>query len=103
RRRVPGGVARASRVADLLGARLGREVTACFVAASRPGVAEAVEQVRHRAGPNARVALASYLLAPGHFQGLVEAAGADVVAAPLGAHPLIAELITERYLSAVGG
>ena len=101
--RDPAGVAMARQMADMLGERLGREVTACFVAASRPGVAEAVEQVRHRAGPNARVAVASYLLAPGHFQGLVEAAGADVVAAPLGAHPLIAELITERYLSAVGG
>src|SRR5690625_6330692 len=73
--RDPAGVAMARQMADMLGERLGREVTACFVAASRPVVAEAVEQVRHRAGPNARVAVASYLLAPGHFQGLVEAAG----------------------------
>ena len=90
-------------MAGMLGERLGRAVTACFVAASRPGVAGAGARVRARSGPGPRVAVASYLLAPGHFQGLVEAAGADGVAAPLGAHPLIAELISERYLSAVGG
>src|SRR5699024_12268880 len=101
--RDPVGGARDRQMADMLGERLGREVTACFVAGSRPGVAEAVEQVRHRAGPNSRVAVASYLLAPGPFQGLVAAARADVVAAALGAHPLIAELSTEWCLSAVDG
>src|SRR5690625_1902395 len=101
--RDPAGVAMAQEMAAMLGELLGREVTACFVAAARPSVAEAVARMRERSAPGTRVAVASYLLAPGHFQGLVEAAGADVVAAPLGAHPLIAELISERYLSAVGG
>lgn len=100
--RDPAGQAMAEQMARMLGERLGRQVTTGYVAAARPSVAEAVALVREHSVPGNRIAIASYLLAPGHFQGLVEAAGADLVAAPLGAHPLIAELITERYLAAVG-
>lgn len=100
--RDPVGQAMAEQMARMLGERLGRQVTPGYVAAARPSVAEAVAQVRERSEPGSRIVVASYLLAPGHFQGLVQAAGADLVTAPLGAHPLIAELIAERYLAAVG-
>ena len=46
--------------------------------------------------------VASYVLAPGHFHDLVSAAGADAVSAPLGDHPLVAEIALERYETALG-
>jgi sirohydrochlorin ferrochelatase len=43
------------------------------------------------------VAVASYLLAPGHFHDHLADSGADWVTAPLGAHPAIAALVIDRY------
>lgn len=52
-----------------------------------------------------RVGIATYLLSEGHFFDTLRAAAADAgtvaVAAPLGAHPTIAELIVARYDEAV--
>jgi sirohydrochlorin ferrochelatase len=52
-----------------------------------------------------RVAVATYLLGEGHFYDALRAAaseaGAVAVAAPLGAHPAIAELIVARYDEAI--
>ncbi|WOC10977.1 sirohydrochlorin chelatase [Gordonia sp. MP11Mi] len=53
-----------------------------------PSVAEAVARLRRR---HRRVAVASHLLAPGLFQTRLEGSGADVVARPLGLHPLIVD------------
>lgn len=83
----------------LLAARLGQDVTVAFVAAATPSVPEAVEAARAGGG---RVAVASYLLAPGYFHGLLGGAGADVVAAPLGDHPLVADVVVDRYRAATG-
>jgi sirohydrochlorin ferrochelatase len=53
-----------------------------------------------------RVGIATYLLSEGHFFDTLRAAaseaGAVAVAEPLGAHPVIAELILARYDEAVG-
>jgi sirohydrochlorin ferrochelatase len=48
------------------------------------------------------VQVANYLLAPGHFDTLLrnQTAG-HVVGAPIGAHPLVAEVIIDRYRSGV--
>jgi sirohydrochlorin ferrochelatase len=73
-----------------LGDELGTKVTAAFLSAGEPRLADL-----------APAAVASYLLAPGHFADLVAACGAAVVAAPLGADPLIAEIILDRYDAAV--
>ncbi|WP_425954259.1 uroporphyrinogen-III C-methyltransferase [Xylanimonas sp. McL0601] len=86
---------------DLLAERLGREVTVGFVAAAKPSVPAAVEAARAGA-VSGRVAVASYLLAPGYFHGLLAEVGADVVAAPLGDHPLVADLVVDRYRAAAG-
>ncbi|MGA8547975.1 MAG: sirohydrochlorin chelatase, partial [Mycobacterium sp.] len=43
-----------------------------------------------------RVAVASYLLADGLFQGRLHESGADVVAAPLGSHPAVIRLACLR-------
>ncbi|WP_422114866.1 uroporphyrinogen-III C-methyltransferase [Brachybacterium sp. UNK5269] len=101
--RDAGGQAMAAEMGALLGAQLGREVTVGFISAATPSVGEAVAAVRARAGRDARVAVANYLLAPGFFHLQLEAAGADVVAAPLGDHPLIAEIIVDRYQQMAGG
>jgi sirohydrochlorin ferrochelatase len=57
-------------------------------------VPKAVARAR-RAGAR-RVAVASYLLADGLFQGRLAEAGADVVGAPLGAHPAVIRLACRR-------
>jgi sirohydrochlorin ferrochelatase len=45
------------------------------------------------------VAVASYLLAPGVFADAVTGCGGQVVAAPIGAHPVLAEIVLDRYRS----
>jgi sirohydrochlorin ferrochelatase len=56
-----------------------------------------------RKGGADRVALASYLLAPGHFESLAREAGADLVSAPLGADPRLVEIALERFDAALAG
>lgn len=87
----------ARRLGDLLGER----VTIGYAATAVPTVHEAVAAAR--AGtPTGRVAVASYLLAPGLFQRRLDEAGADVVAGPIGAHPRVVDLVVERYRQAGG-
>lgn len=61
-------------------------------------MAEVAEVAREAGG---RVAVASWLLAPGLFQRRVQDSGADVVADPLGAHPRVADLVLRRYFTAL--
>lgn len=82
------------RTAGMLSARLGRSVTAAYATASRPRIPEVIS-VAHDAGE--RVALASYLLAPGFFHDRLCEQAADVVTAPLLPHPAIVELVLRRY------
>jgi uroporphyrin-III C-methyltransferase/precorrin-2 dehydrogenase/sirohydrochlorin ferrochelatase len=69
-----------------LGDELGMDVPAAFVGGAEPRLAELMA-----------AAVATYLLAPGRFVDTVAASGAAIVAAPLGADPLIAEIILDRY------
>jgi sirohydrochlorin ferrochelatase len=69
-----------------LGDELGMDVPATFVGGGEPRL-EAVTAE----------AVATYLLAPGRFADAVASSGAAIVAAPLGADPLIAEIILDRY------
>jgi sirohydrochlorin ferrochelatase len=87
--------AAAARLSALVGSR----VSIAFAAPRRdgsgyPSVPEAVARAR-RAGAS-RVAVASYLLADGLFQGRLHEAGADVVSAPLGPHPAVIRLACRR-------
>jgi uroporphyrin-III C-methyltransferase / precorrin-2 dehydrogenase / sirohydrochlorin ferrochelatase len=104
--RDPEGVTQVEEMGSLLAEQLGREVTTGFAYAATPSVAEAVAALRDRQArgelPGKRVAVASYVLAPGHFHDLVRAAGSDLVAAPLGAHALIADIVLERFEAALG-
>jgi sirohydrochlorin ferrochelatase len=83
--------------ADLLALELGTEVTVGFGSAAAPDVPAAVAAARATGAE--RVAIAPYLLAPGHFADRLAAAGADLVAAPLGAHPAVVELVLDRASS----
>ena len=87
--------AAAARLSALVGSR----VSIAFAAPRRdgsgyPSVPDAVVRAR-RAGAR-RVAVASYLLADGLFQGRLAEAGADVVGAPLGPHPAVIRLACRR-------
>jgi sirohydrochlorin ferrochelatase len=80
------GLADVHQVARDLGDELGLEVTAAFLSDGEPSLAD-----------TPAAAVASYLLAPGHFADEVARCGAPIVAAPLGADPLIAEIVADRY------
>ncbi len=96
----PAAVASVRTQAGLLAAELGSEVTVAFGSAAAPDVPAAVAAAR--AGGADRVAIAPYLLAPGHFADRLAAAGADLVAEPLGAHPAVVELVLDRATSTQG-
>ncbi|MGW6444875.1 sirohydrochlorin chelatase [Lentzea sp. NPDC055074] len=78
------------RAAALLGAS-----AVGYVATATPRVPDVVAGLRGR-----RVAVASWLLAPGVFHGSLAACGADVVAEPVGAHPLLIDVLVRRYYEA---
>jgi sirohydrochlorin ferrochelatase len=82
----PKALADVHQTARDLGDELGLDVPAAFVSDGSPSLSEVYA-----------VAAASYLLAPGRFADAVAASAAAIVAAPLGAHPLIAEIILDRY------
>lgn len=72
--------------ASLLAAQAGAEVTVAYVAAGAPRLADVRPAV-----------VASYLLAPGTFYDAIRASGAEVIGAPLGDHPALAEVVLKRY------
>jgi sirohydrochlorin ferrochelatase len=75
-------------------------VTTGYGSAASPRVPDAVAAAR-RAGA-ARVVVAAYLLAPGHFHDKLAGAGADAVTAPLLPDDRIAAVLLDRYDAAVG-
>ncbi|HTA02437.1 MAG TPA: CbiX/SirB N-terminal domain-containing protein [Streptosporangiaceae bacterium] len=97
----PAAAADVHQQADLLAERLSVPVVGAFASAARPTVPEAVAELRQRTG--GPVAVASYLLAPGHFQDQLVSSGADWVTEPLGGHPALAGLVIERYRTAAKG
>lgn len=81
-----------------LGRMLRAPVSLATIAAGGPRVNETVAQLR--ADGAARVAVASWLLAPGLFQRSLAESGADVVAEPLATHDAVTELVLARYAAA---
>ena len=80
--------------------RWGGTVGLGFASGPVPTVADAVSAARSAAGGEP-VAVASYLLAPGYFQRVVERSGADVVTGPIAPHPLLVEVVLARYRAAL--
>ncbi|QTX04484.1 sirohydrochlorin chelatase [Agromyces archimandritae] len=87
-------------VAGLAATELGLAVRLGFLSAARPSVARAVANAR-AVHPLARVAVASYLLAPGYFHDLAVAAGGELTSAPLlGDGPVpdeLVDVVLDRY------
>ena len=81
-----------------------RRVMPAFASASGPTPADAVRTLRQASG-GGPVVVASYVLAPGYFADKIRIqacqAGATAVSAPLGPAQEVAEVILERYLSAI--
>lgn len=65
-----------------------------YGSAASPDVPTAVAQLREQGARE--VAIAAYLLGQGHFHTRLEAAGADLVTAPLGADPVVVRRILDR-------
>ena len=88
----------AQRTAAALAQRLGAPVSVAYGASRAPSVADRVAELRK--GGAERVAVASYLLATGHFHRRLLDAGADTVTAPLIADgevdPRLVALVHER-------
>ncbi|MEV0825305.1 sirohydrochlorin chelatase [Nonomuraea rubra] len=91
----PSALADVRAAAHLLAVRLARPVTAAFASAGTPSLEEAMERLGST--PAARVAIASYVLAPGFFHDRLASVGAGLVSDPLGADPDVAALIWHRY------
>ncbi|MGH3827894.1 MAG: sirohydrochlorin chelatase, partial [Pseudonocardiaceae bacterium] len=72
---------------------VGTRVRVGFVGTGAPRVAPLVAGLRAAGKP--RVAVASWLLAPGLFHSWLVSVEADVVAAPLGAHPGVIDRLAQ--------
>ncbi|WP_309069109.1 CbiX/SirB N-terminal domain-containing protein [Microbacterium sp.] len=95
----PAAAEHVERMRELLAILLPHPVTVGYAAGADPQIPAAVAAAR--ASGARRVVAASYVLAPGYFANEVAGAGADVATAPLGADPRVAQVIAERYLSAI--
>lgn len=95
----PRAVAEVHAVTRTLAGAVDRPAMAGFVTAASPSVPESVAKLR--AAGHRRIAIASYLLAPGRFSEQLEDAGADAVSEPIGVHPLLVEAIASRWRAAL--
>ncbi|HWC81927.1 MAG TPA: sirohydrochlorin chelatase, partial [Pseudonocardiaceae bacterium] len=93
----PNALADVRHATRLLADRVGGRVRIGYVTTAHPSVDEAVAAAGRRGH---RVAVASWLLAPGLFHRWVARTGAAVVSDPIGAHPLLVEELAQRYLIA---
>jgi len=93
-------------MAARLAAASGRDVALGFLSAAEPRLPDAVAAARSDDGAGGgRVVVANYLLAPGFFDDLTRAAGADVTARPLlvpdePAPVELVEIVLDRYAAA---
>ncbi|MFC5995525.1 sirohydrochlorin chelatase [Pseudonocardia hispaniensis] len=94
----PEALRQVAAAARMLSAAVGRPVPVGFAAAALPRIEELVAGLR--AAGRRRIAVASWLLAVGEFHDRIAACGADVIAAPLAAHPDVVTAVVRRYRSA---
>ncbi|MDO5683750.1 MAG: CbiX/SirB N-terminal domain-containing protein [Propionibacteriaceae bacterium] len=93
----------AAQVAEALGERLDTEVEVGVLTGPGRTVTDTVSHLRrcpHGKGDR-RVAVSAYLLAEGFFHGRLNAVGADLTTAPIGAHPALVRLLVDRFEQAV--
>ena len=110
----PNAAVSVERLAEQLRALRSNRIVPAYGASAKPSVPEAVAMLREEAAGGAgagesagavdlggRVAIASYLLAPGFFHDQLAKAGADLVTAPLLPSPVLAEIALERFDAAL--
>lgn len=90
----PRALADVEHAAGILSGLVGTRVRIGYATAA-PRIDEVVARAR------GRVAVASWLLAPGLFHRAAATSGAAVVADPIGAHPAVADLVVGRYRDAL--
>jgi sirohydrochlorin ferrochelatase len=90
----PEALAGVEAAAARLGHLLGDRVRVGYAATAEPRIDHVV------ATTPGRVAVASWLLAPGRFHRIAARSGAATVTAPIGDHPLAVDLIVARYCAA---
>jgi sirohydrochlorin ferrochelatase len=95
----PRAVAGVRAAAGQLAGEVGSRVWVGFVATGSPRITSLVAGLR-MAGQS-RIAVASWLLAPGLFHHRLATSGADVVAAPLGAHPAVIDRLVQLAMTSV--
>jgi sirohydrochlorin ferrochelatase len=91
----PSAQADGATAARRLGRLLGAPVTLATIATGRPRVPDAVAALRD--GGASRVAVASWLLAPGLFQRQLDECGADVLGGPIATHEAVSALVEARF------
>lgn len=88
-------VAAAREACALVQERWSGPVALGFLAAREPRLRDVVRELHGAGRP---VAVASYLVGRGFFQTQAERAGGALTSAPLGAHPLLVDVVVEAYL-----
>jgi sirohydrochlorin ferrochelatase len=96
----PRALADTRRQAAMLAAHRHAPVVAAFAAAARPTVDEAVSFLADVTGQP--VAVAAYLLAPGLFHDRLWLSTGTWVSTPIGDHPVVAELVLDRFRDTAG-
>ena len=96
----PRALADTRRQAAMLAAHRHAPVVAGFATAARPTVDEAVAFLADVTGQP--VAVAAYLLAPGLFHDRLRLGAGRWVSAPIGDHPVAAELVLDSFRAAAG-
>jgi sirohydrochlorin ferrochelatase len=81
-----------------LGRLIARDVVAAYASAAEPRVGDAASALAAKWG---RVAVASYVMAPGFFYDRLREIRADLHTPPLLPHPAIVDLVLRRYDEAV--
>ncbi|RCV54846.1 cobalamin biosynthesis protein CbiX [Marinitenerispora sediminis] len=95
----PAARAEVADAADRLARELFAPVRVGYIATGAPTVADAVAGLR--AAGHRRVAVGSWLLAPGLFHTRLSGSGADAVAAPLCPDDAVADAVVARFRAAV--
>ncbi len=82
-------------LAELVSFYFGKTVKPAYISSMTPYVGEVVRE--YKTSPSSKVAVATYLLAPGTFSNQLDHCGANLVTEPIGDNDQLAKLILTRF------